>query len=544
MKQRKTVVIGFLGTKLDGGVTDKRWERWRPTVSLFAHEHFQPDVLELLHFGQPSALAEVVSADIAGLRPQAVVRTHNLPGEDYWDFAQVYAALHDFARQYEFEEDTDYYVHLSTGTHVAQICLFLLTEARYFPARLVETGSSMLLAPQERWRGKLEVIDLNLSAYDQLATRFHKESQDSQSLLKGGIVTRNAAFNALIGRIEQVALKSTAPLLLSGPTGAGKTALAQRIFALRSRRHLAKGALVEVNCATLRGDQAMSTLFGHKKGAFTGALSARTGLLKAADHGVLFLDEIGELGLDEQAMLLRALEDKRFMPMGSDTEVHSDFQLLAGTNQDLHAAVRAGRFRADLLARLSVWHFVLPGLAARPEDLEPNLDHELERSAIELGTRVTMTRPARELFLQEARRAAWPGNFRDFSAAVRRLATLSEAGRISDDLVREEAQAWPQAQDSESDAGMSGPGVGLSAQTRAAIEQLLPAEGLDLMEEVQLRTALQVIAQTNSMAEAGRRLFAQSRQVRQSVNDSDRVRKLLSRFGLEYREVKRVLQAG
>ena len=121
------------------------------------------------------------------------------------------------------------------------------------------------------------------------------------------------------------------------------------------------GAFVEVNCATLRGDAAMSTLFGHVRGSFTGALRDRPGLLRAADGGVLFLDEVGELGPDEQAALLRAIEEKQFLPLGADREVRSDFQLIAGTNADLAAAVRVGRFREDLLARINMWTFRLPG---------------------------------------------------------------------------------------------------------------------------------------------------------------------------------------
>src|SRR5215213_7674940 len=111
----------------------------------------------------------------------------------------------------------------------------------------------------------------------------------------------------------------------------------------------------------------MSALFGHVKGSFTGAVRDRSGLLRTAHGGLLFLDEIGELGLDEQAMLLRALEEKVFLPLGSDREVRSDFQLIAGTNRDLGARVREGRFRDDLLARINLWTFSLPGLAERRE---------------------------------------------------------------------------------------------------------------------------------------------------------------------------------
>src|SRR5690606_29133174 len=122
--------------------------------------------------------------------------------------------------------------------------------------------------------------------------------------------------------------------------------------------------------------QAMSALFGHVKGAYTGAARDRPGLLRAADQGVLFLDEIGELGADEQAMLLRAIEAKRFLPVGTDREIESDFQLIAGSNRDLGRAAVSGGFRDDLLARINLWSFPLPGLRERPEDIEPNLTYE------------------------------------------------------------------------------------------------------------------------------------------------------------------------
>src|SRR5206468_12438916 len=149
--------------------------------------------------------------------------------------------------------------------------------------------------------------------------------------------------------------------------GAGKSLLAKRIYELKKNRRAVEGAFVEVNCATVRGDAAMSALFGHVKGAFTGAQKDRPGLLRAADTGVLFLDEVGELGLDEQAMILRAIEEKKFLPVGADRESSSDFQLIAGTNKELGAAVAAGAFRDDLFARLNLWTFSLPALRDRPD---------------------------------------------------------------------------------------------------------------------------------------------------------------------------------
>lgn len=527
---RKKVVIGFLGTTLDTGLTEKRWERWRPTVALFGQESFVPDGLELLTFpGTFPSLIDQVTADVRALRQSARVTVHELAVTNAWSFQEVYAALHDFAKGYTFREDTDYYVHLATGTHVAQICLFQLTSTRYLPARLVDTFVDKKMEPEHRWRGHMSIIDLDLSTYDQLVQRFQKEDEDRQDLLKGGIITRNPAFNDQIARIVRVALKSTAPLLLTGPTGAGKSALARRIYDMRVRRHLVTGAFVEVNCATLRGDNAMSTLFGHRKGAFTGATADRPGLLRAAAGGILFLDEIGELGLDEQAMLLRALEDKRVLPLGADKEVECDFTLIAGTNRDLAKMVADGAFRDDLLARINVWHFKLPGLAERPEDIEPNLDFEMDRAARELGVRVYMTAEARERFLAYAVKAPWPGNFRDLASAVTRMATLADDGRISEaDVLFECGQPQALART-----------AGCQVPSRSSgIDALLANRSLDRFERVQLVDVLTVIGETKSMAEAGRVLYAESRAQLANPNDSDRVRKYLAKFGLDYTAVK------
>lgn len=548
----KNVVFGFLGTRLDGGVDETRWERWRPTVSMAGHDSLGLDRLELMLTDEAHRpLAERVANDVRSRRPGVVVNVHVLPDvSDPWDFQQMYGALHDFASSYEFAEGDRHYVHLTTGTHVAQICLFLLTEARYFPARLVETFSH---GADIVWQGRLEIIDLKLAQYDQLAKRFRRESAESQGLLKGGIVTLNQAFNTMIGRIEKVALRSTAPVLLMGPTGAGKTVLARRIHTLRERRHLVSGAFVEVNCATLTGDNAMSALFGHIKGSYTGATADRAGFLKAADKGTLFLDEIGTLGLDEQAMVLCALEQKRFKPLGSDVDVESDFQLIVGTNCNLHEAVAAGTFRADLLARINIWTFTLPGLAARAEDIEPNLDFELERSAQELGHRVWMTPAARRAYMTFASGYVWPGNFRDLGASVTRMATLAEDGCIEVvDVADETAQMPPGAGPDVIALASSAPAhndVGSDSENSASSEQLPLCELVlqervaehDRFDLVQLEAVLAAIKATRNMAQAGRQLFGVSRATRETPNDSDRVRKFLTRWQLDYTATRETL---
>ncbi len=528
---RRTVVFSFLGTKLDAGLTDRRWERWRPNVALVGHASFPVSELVLFTTSDAhQATLEQVREDVAQVSPMTQVREARLALDDPWDFAAVYARLHDFCRAQSFEDDVDYYVHLATGTHVAQICLFLLTEARYFPGRLLESFSH---GASEAWRGSTKVIDLDLASYDQLASRFRIERDEATSLLKGGIRTRNAAFNALIERIEKVSLRSDAPMLLTGPTGAGKSQLAERVHALRRARRRISGEFVEVNCATLRGDNAMSALFGHRKGAFTGALADRAGLLKSADAGTLFLDEIGELGLEEQAMLLRALETGRFVPLGADREVESRFVLLAGTNRDLRQAVREGRFRADLLARLNCWSFELPGLAARIEDLEPNLDYELAQASARLGVNVTMNEEARRAYLEFGLRHAWPGNFRDLAASVLRLATLADGGRITAaDVVQERAAL-------EASCPLAAPPA--TAGQRASRVLGARASEFDPFELAQLEAVLAVIEQSDSMAHAGRTLYAVSRLKKRSSNDSDRLRKYLAAFGLDFAQTRAAL---
>ena len=525
-------VIGFLGSTLDASkFGPSRWSKWRPSVGLTMHEDLRVDRFLLIHGSAHRRLAEYVAEDIASVSPETSVEMRLLDFRDPWDFEEVFGKLLDFARAEPFDPETeDYLVHITTGTHVAQICLFLLTEARYLPGRLLQTqperGSPN---PAGTWN----TIDLDLSRYDSIATRFAVASVESASFLKSGIDTHNAAFNRMIDEIERVALRSKAPILLMGPTGAGKSLLARRIYELKKLKHQIAGPFVEVNCATLKGDGAMSALFGHRKGAFTGAVADRPGLLRAADKGMLFLDEIGELGLDEQAMILRAIEDKCFLPVGADKESSSEFQLIAGTNRDLGEAVAGGAFRDDLYARLNLWTFTLPGLADRREDIAPNLDYELDRFAEREGERASFNKEARQRYLAFATApdARWPGNFRDLAASVTRMATLSPKGRIDLECVEAEIVRLKRLWSGQTDNGLGILADALDAEALSAI---------DPFDRVQLAETIRVCRTSRSLSEAGRALFAASRTRRSSANDADRLRKYLARFGLDWATVSRI----
>lgn len=529
MDSPKRVVIGLVGATLDAGRGPERWEAWRPSVALCQHDDLLVDRFELLYQKSYTSLAEAIRDDLRAVSPETEVRLCEIGMKDPWDFEEVYGALQDFARGYPFDlEREEYLLHITTGTHVCQICMFLLAESRHFPARLIQT------APPPRKRlghGSYKVIDLDLSRYDAIARRFAREQSEGLSFLKAGIETRNPAFNRLIERIERVAISSKAPILLTGPTGAGKSQLARRIYELKRQRRQVTGPFVEVNCATIRGDGAMSALFGHKRGAFTGAAQDRSGLLRAADGGILFLDEIGELGLDEQAMLLRAVEERRFLPVGSDAEVESDFQLIAGTNRSLAEECRRGRFRADLLARIDLWTFQLPGLAERREDVEPNLRYELEQTAARTGTNVTFNKEAWQRFLAFATSpdARWTANFRDLNAAVTRMATLAPGGRINVEVVDEEIARLK--------AAWAEPAEGVDEALLAAVLGPERLAGLDRFDRVQLADAIRVCRSSRSLAEAGRRLFAVSREKKKVANDADRIRKYLGSYGLSWGEV-------
>jgi transcriptional regulatory protein RtcR len=526
----KNVVIGILGTNLDSGRFEARWQKWRPSVALFQHEELLVDRFDLLVEPQDLPVAEQVTADIAVVSPETSVRYHDLNLADPWDFDEVFARLLEFSRNYPFRvEEENYLLHITTGTHVEQICLFLLAETRHIPARLLQTSPP---PRNEIGAARYRIIDLDLSKYDALATRFTQQQQEALSFLKSGIETRNTRFNGLIEQIETVAIASTSPLLITGPTGAGKSRLARRIYELKHARGQLRGEMVEVNCATLSGDQAMSSLFGHIKGAFTGATGARPGLLKTAHQGILFLDEIGELGLDEQALLLHAIEEKRFLPVGSDKEVESDFQLIAGTNRDLKQCVQQKTFREDLLARINLWTFHLPGLKDRREDIAPNLDYELERCGAGMGRKITINKEARHHFLAfaESAEASWNANFRDLNAAVVRMATLSPSGRITLREVEAEIDRLRNAWSSTT------PETG----EMELLNQIVGSDRLrkiDLFDRAQLIAVIKVCRESRHLSDAGRRLFDVSRLEKKQANDADRLRKFLARFELTWSDL-------
>ena len=534
---KKNIVFGFLGNVLDQrGKGKKRWTRWRPTIDICNHPEWPIYRLELIYHTQDSKLLEEIILDIKTIAPDTQVNPIPVQIQDPWDFEEVYTCLLDIAKNYTFNnEQENYYLNITTGTHVMQICWFLLAESRFYPARLLQSSpparpsaspenlaAEPIANPPQCPSGQINIIDLNLNRYDQILTRFQQYATQATELLKSGIATKNRHYNQLISEIEQVASRSHAPILLCGPTGAGKSFLARQIYRLKLKQHQITGQFVEINCATLSSDNAMSTLFGHIKGAYTGASLGRNGLLRQADNGVLFLDEIGELGLDEQAILLKAIEEKQFYPLGADKLVSSNFQLIAGTNKDLKQAIIRGTFREDLYARINLWSYQLPGLAERKEDIEPNIDFELARFAQEYGTMPRFNQQSRDRYIQFATSAmaTWPGNFRELTASITRMATLSIQGNITQEQVENEIRR-----------------LQIHWQQVTFSDALIPAE-IDEFDRYQLEKVIEVCRKSRTLSEAGRYLFAVSRAQKQRANDADRLKKYLAKFDLSWEQIK------
>ncbi|AOL22273.1 sigma-54-dependent Fis family transcriptional regulator [Erythrobacter litoralis] len=222
---------------------------------------------------------------------------------------------------------------------------------------------------------------------------------------------------ALLTLAERIST-SDIPVLLEGPTGTGKEVLARFVHRLSSR---AKGPFVAVNCAAMPEAMLEGLLFGHRKGAFTGAAETREGLFRAADTGTLLLDEIGELPLALQAKLLRALQEGEVLPLGATTPVKFDVRIIACTNRQLAAEVSAGRFREDLLYRLNVFPLELAALRNRSGDIAPLAFGMLLRHAGRPGMPTWIEEEALSLLEQHA----WPGNVRELENVIRRAVLLA-----------------------------------------------------------------------------------------------------------------------
>lgn len=531
----KNIIITLLGVKHDKKDPTNP-NKWRPNASLGQLKTedgtpFRVDEVLLIynddeHIEQAREIQETIQQDT----PTIKVTIKQLRRKNPWNFEEVFSAYYQFAKTLTIDENAQYYLHLGTGTHVDKISFFLLANHHFLPAKLLQS-----VPPKENQPAHVITIDVNLERYQTLLANFEKTKCKNLSHLKDGIDTKNQAFNKMINEIETVSQKTKHPILLGGPTGAGKSKLAQRIFELKretnqlqstTSNHIKK--FVAVNCATLSGDLAKSALFGHVKGSFSGADGDHDGFLKQADGGVLFLDEIGELPLETQAMLLKAIEEHQFRPLGSDCDEESTFQLICGTNRNLLEEVEAKRFRKDLLCRINIWSFRLPGLAERRDDIAPNIEYELQQNESDFG-KVKFSKDAYNKFLEFAcaHSTPWEGNFRDLRTAIIRMCTFANNGTITPDVVEDEIrrlrESWHNKNEEDELSTLLGKNY---------------TERFDLADIATLKSAIPICRSSKNAAEAGKKFFNISREKRKSKNDSDRMTKFLQHFGLTFQAIQ------
>ena len=264
---------------------------------------------------------------------------------------------------------------------------------------------------------ELDALTLQLKAEN---AYLRDEARDAST---GAPIGRSAAWRATMEAIHQVA-RTDATVLITGETGTGKELLAQAIHAASDRRDR---PLVRMNCAAVAPTLLESELFGHERGAFTGAGARRIGRFELANHGTLFLDEVGELTLDAQAAMLRVLQEREFERVGGNQRVRVDVRVVAATNRDLAHDVSTGRFRADLYYRLNVFPVVAPPLRDRHDDVPLLAAEFLARASRRLRKHVRGVAPdALAMFSNYD----WPGNVRELENVIERAAILTQTDRI------------------------------------------------------------------------------------------------------------------
>jgi two-component system response regulator AtoC len=288
-------------------------------------------------------------------------------------------------------------------------------------------------------------------------------SERDEEFNQYGIVGRSRRVQDVIRTAEMVA-KSKSTILITGETGTGKEMVARAIHFHSSQREM---PLVKVNCAAIPETLLESELFGHTRGAFTGALTSKKGKFALADGGSIFLDEIGTMATALQAKLLRVLQEREFEPLGSERSQKVDVRVIAATNRDIRQMVADGRFQEDLYYRLNVIPIHIPPLRERREDIPLLVDHFIRKHAQRAGKRIDGIEPA---VLQALESADWPGNVRELENTVERAVVLSPGAVIGPDVVRL---------------------LGVPPTAAASLPSMLLRQNLDWAERESVRRALE-----------------------------------------------------
>jgi DNA-binding NtrC family response regulator len=306
--------------------------------------------------------------------------------------------------------------------------------AHHLPVIVLGTDGSAKAAVEALHRGATNYLAQPITVKE-LQTAIHK-THVFEPIELHALVERPAAFDQIVSRSPQIQLlkhlatevaQTDATVLITGESGTGKELFAHGIHASSPR---SKGPFVALNCAGIPEHLLESELFGYQRGAFTDAKQTKPGRFQLAEGGTLFLDEIGELSSSAQAKLLRVLENHQIDPLGDTHSIHINIRVIAATNEDLPAQIKAGRFRLDLYYRLNVYQLRIPPLRERPEDIDPILTSFLEVARRDHGSRIKGITPAALMILQDH---DWPGNVRELHNVTEGLTITCEDEMIQPD---------------------------------------------------------------------------------------------------------------
>jgi len=416
-----------------------------PILALLNHRHF--DEVFLLcssdDFFERATQIKIECDETEGM-PSVHLMPVTIP--DVIDYTGIYTALlqvvSTLTERYE-HRDAGWHVLLDPGTPQMQTSWILLVRSGAFPAGLIQgvpprfnnglytcrdvdlsdEALPVILPSGEAFPVLMEETTI-LRDTEPAHEDFPDTSDFEEALEQSGLAVRDEITRKVFLQAWTVAQHDHFHHLILGETGTGKSELARWIHRCGPR---SDKPMQSVNCATITSAMAESMLFGHKKGAFTGAETDRPGFLRSADGGVLFLDEIGELSLELQARLLHVLDDGSFYPMGSDKQVKADVVIIAATNRDLKDMVEKGTFRQDLYSRLSMIPLTMPPLRDRPEDLSAIIWDTIEDWNSAKATDKYISEEAEAILTSYN----WPGNIRELQQTITRVCILSMADKIT-----------------------------------------------------------------------------------------------------------------
>ncbi|MDR0611074.1 MAG: sigma 54-interacting transcriptional regulator [Planctomycetaceae bacterium] len=526
-KTKKNVVLGIVGNKLD-----KRKSPWRPTIHLvqsMVQKGFSVDRFHLLYQKSDKKLAEDIQSEIETISLKTKVQLDAV-NSLAWDYLKTSQHLFDYVSKFPFDyKNENYYIHLTTGTDTVKNCWVLLLMNNILRAEIIQSHNPEGGSANAYTIVNTEDISLQFDLW--------KQEHATKNRLNDNILTYQEIFSE-IQEIVQSKMKASCFLLL-GETGTGKTQLVQDIA-----KYL-KLNFVEINCACLIRATAMSELCGHKKGAFTGASHNYEGKLKQADGGILFLDEISELGLEEQAMLLKILDGGKVdtLAEAENKKKTVSFHLFCATNKDLDEEVANGSFRGDLLSRINLWQYHLTPLRERKEELKKVLETQIEENKT-----IIFDEKEKQYFLKFALapETEWLGNWRDFNNMLARIFIRAKNKKVTKETLDREITELKTRWSKRKGIKIETNNINIDSfnpndyQNDIYYQRLCEKLGKEKLEQqhyadiLQLLTILRICKGKKNAAEAGRKLYPKS------INHSSQMGKFLKKFGLEWELAKEI----